>query len=282
MRKTPKKPSNMSISIELPEGHSITTVRLDKASGKVELIDKDGALVNPKSSRREVFYERVKGRKIQAALHKEAGLVTLGGTTDLAEMESFFTIDTNTKVIGGKKISLSCFIRWKLIEGDGYFELVAPDKQAFVYEFHNIPDNENPEMLAILKLANDIQESEKPIGGHSVAFVTDCNLEAHAEISAGKRTIYGQHFLPKGFSLVYASTDTGVELLNKLLKQCDKHSARQLEFISKGISNRKGFSPTREDPNVFCVCQSFPILKLENTSLESKSFEVEASNISFK
>jgi hypothetical protein len=54
--------------------------------------------------------------------------------------------------------------------------------------------------------------------------VVDSELDKHQAINCRELPYYGEHFLPENTGLIYASTDAGTGLLNKLIKSCDKNS----------------------------------------------------------
>lgn len=134
-------------------------------------MDKSGAEVVPVRVERKVHYERSKGPKYQSRSTSVAGSATVGGLDELASLDSFVVVDTNSAEIENVKVSAACFLVCRLLaEGDA-FRLISLDQRSHVYAFHNVP--ENPELLAILKIAHDTVRSRNIPGDKAVGFVTD-------------------------------------------------------------------------------------------------------------
>lgn len=261
---------DLSITVDLPDGHSAEKLSLTP-DGKVRIFDKMGAEITPEHIERGVHYERVKGKKYQTLTHAVDNHVSVGGLEELTRLESLIVIDTNNAKIEGIKVSAAFFLRVRLVaEGNG-FRVISLDQSGHVYEFHNVPDSENPEMLAILKIAHDILQHEKLENSSQIGFVTDSNMGSHGEISAQKQAIYGKHNIPDGFSLIYASSDTGQELTNKLIKFCDKESKKYLGRLKKGTFRRTGLALLKEDPSVQFRYTYYPTLKISNEVIQPVS-----------
>lgn len=124
-------------------------------------------------------------------------------------------------------------------------------------------------MLAILRLQNDITKFTPDTG--KIAFITDSELGRHESISSRSEPIYGNVFLSEKFTLIYASSDTGQELTNKLIRFCDAQSSEHLKKVEQvGISECK-VSPLPEDSTTqyrFITYNDLKILNPEITGVE--------------
>ena len=144
-------------------------------------------------------------------------------------------------------MSAACFVRCRLVpEKDGY--RLEHEPRVNFYEFHDVPGN--PELLAILKIANDVLRGRKQASSQSIAFVSDCALGQQEAVSERQSPVYGTHLLPSGFQIFYASSDTGWEFLNKLIAFCDKQSRFYLEEYQKNSLPATERIVLEEDPSV--------------------------------
>lgn len=268
-----KKRVDLLITIGLPDVHDAEKVSVS-LDGSIKVLDKAGKEVTPVHVERGVHYKRTsKTPKYQTRLGVTGDYASVGGLDELTKFESFIVVDTNTVEIERTKVSAAFFVRIKLIaEGDGY-RIISLDQRGHVYEFHNVP--ENPEMLAILKIAHDILKGNGLPKNSKIGIVTDSEMGAHAEISSQQREIYRQHNLPEGFSLIYASTDTGQELANKLMRFCDKESGKYLARLKQGSFRRSGLAVLEEEPSVQFRYTYYPSLEIRNSIVKGVSIEPE-------
>jgi hypothetical protein len=241
-----RKPVSLSIQFRLPKGSKAVKASI-KPNGEVVFTDEDGKEVIPEYMDRAVHYARAKGPKIQTRRRIVGTQVSVGGLTELAHYDSILVIDTNTKIVNGEKVSAVCFISCRFTpEGDKV--RIGCEGKLNIYEFHNVPGN--PEMLAILKVARDISRSARPRKRLKIAFVTDSEMQTHDEINARRRPIYDGHYLPRGFSLHYASADTGQEAVGRLMRFCDRQSSKYLQYLNEGSVRQSELKFLKEDPAV--------------------------------
>ncbi len=259
-----EKRVDLTITLNLPDGHNADRLSIGE-DGSVRLFDKSGDEMLPESISRAVHYERPKGPKYQSLTTADGRMTTVGGLEDLAQFEEVIALDTNTTEINGTKVSAAFFIVCRLkTEPDG-FRVESLDGKGHLYEFHDVPLNMNPEMLAILKVANDTKRS-RGTARSNVVFVNDSDMGRHSAISRREQPIYGPHCLPDGFALRYASTDTGQELTNKLVRFCDTQSRKHLARLQSGATlfRTTNLSKLDEDQYVGFRYFYFPDLSIEN------------------
>jgi len=259
---------DLSLTIHLPTDHEADKVSV-YPDGRVRVFDKKGNEVVPPKVERASHYERPKGRKYQSRTTVTEGYASVGGLEELARLDSFIVIDTNSVEIDGTKVSAAFFIACKLIAQEESFRLASLDGRGHVYEFHNVPGN--AEMLAILKIAHDTIRGQKAPTKGAVGFVTDSEMGTHEAISSRKQPIYADHRLPEGFALVYASAETGQELPNKLIRFCDSQSRRYLERLKKGAFRRTGLAPLEQDSSVVFRYTYYPTLKISDSIVSGTS-----------
>jgi len=64
--------------------------------------------------------------------------------------------------------------------------------------------------------------------------LVDSEIGEIGKFNRRESTMLGDHFLPDGFELIYASADVGQEYPhNKLLRICDRTSCRVKEYIAE-------------------------------------------------
>lgn len=267
-----KKRVDLSIEIDLPKNHQADRLSYDCDSGTLVVFDKSGVPLSDLKVQRAVHYERPKGRKYQSLMQVKGRHISVSGMEELSSLHSFFVIDTNNRVIKGVRISVAVFIRLKVVPENGKFRVVPVDKSAFVYEFHNVPENSNPEMLAILKLANDVTRTERNLRSASIGFVTDSEMGSHKDISENAVPIYGRSYLPRCFRLIYASADTGQEALNHLIRFCDKTSTSYLDSLENSGLEIKNLKIVLEEPSVRFRCKVFPDVTIQNDLVNELTF----------
>ena len=252
---------DLSLTIHLPDGHEADRVSVEK-DGRVRVFDKAGKEIEPEQVERAVHYERPKGIKYQTRSTVDKDYASVGGLEEIARLDSFIVIDTNSIEIDGTKVSAAFFIVCKLIAEKNGFRVVTLDNCAHVYEFHNVPGN--PELLAILKTAHDTIQSRGIPTQDKIGFVTDSEIRSHEAISKLETPIYAQHNLPNGFSLIYASEETGRELINKLIRFCHKKSTKYLNRLKEGAFLKTGLACLEEDQSVFFRYKRYPGLEMIN------------------
>jgi hypothetical protein len=225
-----KKPIKLQLNITLPKDKRIEKMTLEP-NGDIAFFDKDGNSVVPPKLERIIGFDRTKGTKVQTRHSAEAGLLSLGGLAELAEYEKLFAIDTNTRAINGVQTSAACFLVFRLIRDGLDYKIVSDDETVHVYEFQHVTGN--PELLGVLKLAVDVSFVEKG-RKFKMVIVNDSSLGNHGDVNARKIPLYADCLLPNGFTLAYASADTGGELLNKLIRCSNQQSTRFLRLLEAG------------------------------------------------
>lgn len=256
---------DLTITIDLPADHNADRLSIG-ADGSVQLFDKSGKTIVPEKVARAAHFERPKGPKYQSLATAQAQATTIGGLEDLAQFESLIAIDTNKQEISGVNVFAAFFIVCRLIPDSGGFRVESLDGRGHLYEFHNVPAGFSAEMLAILKVAHDTLRGRGVSRQSKIAFLNDSDMGRHAVFSQRIEPIYGSQYLPKGFVLRYASTDTGQELSNKLVRFCDTQSKKHLARLNSGATTFRTTDLPRleEDQSVCFRCFEFPGLSIAN------------------
>lgn len=219
-------------------------------SREIFFTDENGHRVDPVYMDRVVHHERErkdKGPKVRSRHKASDGLVSMNGLYELSKYDAVFVLDTNRRIFDGKEVAAAAFIRCHFHQNGDAFSVIC-DGQLSVFEMHEIPKDRNPEMLALLKLANDIVRSRKAETTLNIALITDSALGSHDAINQRSAPIYGTQYLPAGFSIHYASSDVGSEAVNHLMKFCDKASKDYLSYLADGTIKPSPFFQLSEEP----------------------------------
>ena len=171
-------------------------------------------------------YDRPKGPKelITAKLHD---LHSMDPNGIFLEYDHFFIIDTNTKNVGGGLISISAVMHaYADVSESGYHTLqYAP---LTYLEFRNplVP----AEHLGWMALCGALEGNEE-FSHKRVGVVVDSSKGSLNDFNSGRLPICNDYYLPRNFTLIYASADNGNSILNKLMKRCDKQAGNLLRWL---------------------------------------------------
>ena len=138
-------------------------------------------------------------------------------------------IDTNDFMLGERKLSIAVSYFAKSIHSQNVaFEPVP----SFVIS--DVDKDVNSEVVAwylfmkhILPILN-MQENK------TLGLVVDSELGRHPAINRREEPYYIDNYLPQNVFLLYASSDTGTDLPNKLIKLCDTGSRKLFGMIQRG------------------------------------------------
>jgi len=138
-------------------------------------------------------------------------------------------IDTNDYIIGEKKISIAACYYAKSIRSDTVaFE---PTPSLIISDVKNEINSEvvawylfTKHILPLLNLRKDIV----------LGLVVDSELGKHPAINRREEPYYRDNYLPQNIGIIYASSDTGTDIPNKLIKFCDAGSRKLFDMIQGG------------------------------------------------
>ncbi len=253
---------DLTVTITMPDDHGGGKLAID-SDGNIKIIDNNGNEIIPESVERASHYDRPKGKKYQSKIRAGGLKATVSGLEELADLDSFIVVDTNSVEIGNTKVSAAFFIVCRLTKVHEGFSLESLDNCGHVYELHDVPGN--PELLSIYRIANDTQKGRNIPKDKYIGFVTDTEISKHQDYSSGEIPIYLDKKLPSGFKIFYASSDSGQELLNKLMKFCDKESSKYLKRLQDGKFKKEGLGMLAEDNSVHYRYTYYPSLSMTNS-----------------
>lgn len=213
-----KKPRNTFIEINLDEPVSCSGCRVGPA-GQIELLA-DGKPITPASVNLSRCYDGKKKETIISQIPANPNQIQLIDNPIIAllNFDVIIAIDTNTITINGNNVSVACTNICKLEKECNY--ITASYFPVEAYEFWNAKIS--PEKLAWCILIELIINKKSYSKNLKFAIITDHDRKQHSLFNTQKISIMENFYLPKNFTLVYATSDKGSELLNILVKACDK------------------------------------------------------------
>lgn len=143
--------------------------------------------------------------------------------------ERLAAIDTNVSHVDGQEIYVSCFAISKNV-----LNQTDPDVDFTTHAFYffGVPEGIDKEMVGLdIALHNMVRPAliEQPC---RMGIVMDSNLGAHKSINSRALPYLGENLLDPELKLIYASTDSGVQLVNEVLKKCDSLSKRVAKHLA--------------------------------------------------
>lgn len=254
-----QKKRYLTRTIRLSEAGVAKRLRVT-AEGAVILFGASDQVIEPETDSRTVFYERTSKIKHLTKTTSTKGYGSTSGLQELARHDWVFVLDTNTRHIHGRNVSVTFFLAVRVSIEAGKAICIARESHAHAFEFHDVQGN--PELLALHFIAQANKELVQCSGPSGIALVTDSELGRHKAFMARTEPIYEGCFLPEGFSLIYASSDAGKELPNLLIRQCDRQAAMLLEKIAANPMDDEGFLNCPYAKGVRYRYRKFPILEL--------------------
>jgi hypothetical protein len=197
-------------------------------TGSVELL-KGGIPLVPVEAYHGVSFDREKGPKILNKTPLDPNKLIIDPSIALEKYDLIFAIDTNTKVIDGESVSVSCVVLCKLIR-DKNNVLNAEFAPIHCLEFRNIQGM--AENIAWMKAIQFIIANPSYSIDIKYGIIVDSDLGNISSYNNRSKPIYSGFYLLPNIELIYASTDVGKEYLaNKLISLCDKEATKLLESI---------------------------------------------------
>ncbi len=146
----------------------------------------------------------------------------------IARFGSVLAVDTNTREISGRRVSVTVAF-WLMdivVTGETWSARAAPQ---VALEFHDA--RESPEHIGWAHAITMIAASPIP---RPVALFVDSDLDALSAINKRERPYFGDALLPPDITLLYASSDTGRSELvgNKALGMCDADAGHILRRVA--------------------------------------------------
>lgn len=185
----------------------------------------------------EVTYDRPKGEKVLSRLPQRHPELSFDASLALKKNYDFVcAVDTNTKLIQGKLVSVVAVVRARgntLPEPDGlntYWKFDIPFCLEYVGLRVEKPENFGwMEALRSLKARNFIDKSMR------IGLIVDSDLGRLKAFNTRKEPVDRGQMLPDKVQLIYASADSGREnILNVVLGRADLVASDMLTRIETG------------------------------------------------
>lgn len=187
----------------------------------------------------EVSYEKTKGTKVVSRIPQVNDGLTLDQEAALAKNFDFLcAIDTNTWDIGDRKISAVGIVTLRAVVLPGPTGL----RQAWQFD---VPfcltfagmRAEKPENLGWIAAFQQLFAHGIIQQGARIGAVVDSDLGNINDFNHGRKPVFASFHLPPKTQLIYASADTGKNLLvNKALAVADSVATQTLDAIQAGLA----------------------------------------------
>jgi hypothetical protein len=219
---------------------NVEIARLDLQGDILSFHSSKGECVIPTHVSVGDAYIRESGKlKVINQVQTSGARIDLNPNVAIGLFDWLFAIDTNTRECDGSVVSISCSVladvslasptsrRGRMCQD--WAAKVVP-QPAFVFRNPQI----NSELIGWRELINRIQKSSAVASGSKVGIVVDSELGKIPSLNRRESPVLGDHHLPDGFELLYASSDVGAEFPhNKLLRICDRIGSRVWGYVSE-------------------------------------------------
>jgi hypothetical protein len=199
-------------------------------------IAEDGRISSPKgvdgSYTLRTSYARQSGKEKVVFEHNAGKIGTY--LTERAQLcanfEKLAAIDTNVARINDENVFISVFAIT-----NGQLSRTEPDVEFTTHAFYffGVPEGVDKEMVGLdIALHNMVRpgmESEP----YRLGFVTDSNLGIHEKINSRTLPFLGDKLLNPSVTLIYASSDTGIQLANDIMKKCDSTAKKVAKYLTE-------------------------------------------------
>lgn len=138
-------------------------------------------------------------------------------------------IDTNDYVSGERRLSIAVSYYAKSIRS---INVVFEPVPSFVIS--DVDSNVNSEVVAWYLYIKHILPLLNLRKNMTLGLVVDSELGRHPAINRREEPYYKDNYLPESVGLIYASSDTGTDVPNTLIKLCDSGSRKLFNMIQLG------------------------------------------------
>jgi len=186
----------------------------------------------PGSLKTERSYERDSGKPKIVSSIPATKRIPFDAERSIMAYDAILAIDTNTRIIQGKRCGI-CFSYHVPKPPKGYGGQI-PYEPLGLFLIAGVAEDVNPERIGWhLTLSRHLAPYRAEQHGR-LAIVVDSELGRHNAINARAEGYYGNHLLPAGASLIYASADTDKETLQgQMIRLCDAMATQAADAIEK-------------------------------------------------
>jgi hypothetical protein len=206
-------------------------IRVNTQTGKIVF---DTPVINGYS---EVVYDRAKGEKIISRFELSPDELEPSPNATLTNnFDILFAVDTNTIVVDGVATSVTAITecnRIYAVDPEGQADLAwrYHINRCFAFSGARDPAEKAGWAFAVEYIYNSQAFREYP----RIGMIVDAYLNDLKSYNDRTSPIVANIYLPKGYTMLYASGDSGSEYLaNKLLQCSDRQAGSILKMISTG------------------------------------------------
>lgn len=224
----------VSFSFSTADGQ-LDRIRLN-VDGRMEFFGRDGRPLHIDGVERSVIHHGPGKPRMRSLILQSGHTVSFDGARALTSYDDVFVIDTAYIPGARDPIAAAVAVRLRVQEKDKQL-VVTADDHCVIYLLQNYVGN--PELAAVYALAWDSKFTSR---ARARAIVNDSDRGLHDAINARTLPVYNGCMLPAPFKLMYAG-DRGYEMLNRVLKFCDKQSRTSLNaYFSGELPNPERFN----------------------------------------
>lgn len=217
---------DMGIPVQI-KNISITT------DGSLHLFDENQKPLRPEKSILERSYERTKGPKVLTQIPTSpTNSLTLSPDLALTKYDTIFAIDTNTRKLHGRMVSVAALVLGKWTRAPDLKLCFAPTQ---ALEFHDCDCH--PDLLALKHVIMQIENDPRRSTAGNIAFIIDSHLGNFEKIISRQIPILDECYFPKWANLIYASDAASDSISNILLRASDHAANSLLQQIESGAGH---------------------------------------------
>lgn len=195
--------------------------------GRMEFFGRDGRPFRIDGVERSVIHHGPGKPRMRSLILQSGHTVSFDGARALTSYDDVLVIDTAYIPGAQDPIAAAVAVRLRVRE-KGEQLVVTADDHCVIYLLRNYIGN--PEFAAVYAMACDSKFASR---ARARAIVNDSDRGLHDAINARTLPVYNGCMLPAPFTLMYAG-DKGYEVLNRVLKFCDKQSRKSLNAYFSG------------------------------------------------
>jgi hypothetical protein len=181
----------------------------------------------------EVSYPRAKGPKVLFRAPVDPDRPSSDPHAALFTYDVIYAVDTNTQVLDGARVSMTCVrhVRLRQIPG-GVEESGIPQ---VAVELHNVIGD--PERVAWKLVCEALMEDPAFRPDLRVALIVDSSLDALDDMNSRMQPVIDDWYLPDQFKLLYATSDSATATIgNRAIKDCDSIAAGLLRRLEGNLN----------------------------------------------
>lgn len=219
-----RKPTEQAVVFRFNKDTHIAGVSIGP-NGAIKLNGIDGELI-PEVAWTTSSRQRAKSPKALLKSPISPHALNLSEAGALMQYDRVFCIDTNTKTIAGRKVSVACVCECKF-----RFNAHQTECRSLIlrnFEIHNAVGKEENLAWSILIDLILISPDYQPDGRYAI--VTDSDLGQHEAYNTHETPYYSGKVLPENFTFIYAS-DEGRALCSDAMRKCHSEASRILNHL---------------------------------------------------